>query len=75
MTQTTNLKLTYVEIGQKEKSVTINTNFDLLDSLPTYLGEHASAPATVEVAAGSTYYNSTTLKLNFLKSNDVWTEI
>ena len=72
MAATTNLGLTYIEIGQKDKSTTINTNMDLLDALPSYLGEAASDPATTDVAAGSTYYNTTTSNLKVLKSDLTW---
>lgn len=73
MANTTNLGLTYLEIGQKDKSITINTNMDLLDVLPTYLGEAASDPATTNVAPGSTYYNTSGSNLKVLKSDLTWT--
>jgi len=72
MASTTNLGLTYIEIGQKDKSTTINTNMDLLDILPAYLGEAASDPATTDVAAGSTYYNTGSSRLMVLKSDLTW---
>ncbi len=72
MATTTNLGLTYLEIGQKDKSTTINTNMDLLDVLPSYLGEAASDPATTGIAPGSTYYNTGSLKLLVLKSDLAW---
>jgi len=72
MATTTNLNLTYIETGQKDKSTTINTNMDLLDALPSYLGELASDPATVGVAHGSTYYNTGSSTLKVLKTDDSW---
>jgi len=73
MATTTNLGLTYLEIGQKDKSTTINTNMDLLDVLPSYLGEFAADPATTGIAPGSTYYNTTGSNLKVLKSDLSWT--
>ena len=72
MATTTNLALTYLEIGQKDKSITINTNMDLLDALPTYLGELAADPATTGVSHGSTYYNTGSSVLKVLKTTNVW---
>lgn len=69
---TTNLGLTYLQIGQKDKSVTINTNMDLLDLLPQYLGELASDPATVGVSPGTTYFNTTSSVIKLLKSDLTW---
>ena len=37
MATTTNYALTLLEVGQKEKEVTINTNFQTLDSVPKFL--------------------------------------
>lgn len=75
MTTTTNLGLTLLEIGQKDKSTTINTNMGLLDVLPAYLGEAASDPATTGVAPGSTYYDTVGLKLKVLKSDLSWVNV
>ena len=73
MTTTTNLGLTLLEVGQKEKEVTINTNMQLLDGkVPKYLGELASDPTASGVPVGSTYFNTTTNKLKFLKTNSTW---
>jgi len=72
MATTTNLDLTYIETGQKDKSTTINTNMDLIDALPQYLGELASDPAIVGVSYGSTYYNTGSSKLKVLKTDDTW---
>lgn len=76
MATTTNHGLTYLEVGQKEKEVTINTNMDLIDNIPKYLGDAASNPATTNVPLGSTYFNTTTSKIRTLRSKgpDVWVE-
>ncbi|RLB66461.1 MAG: hypothetical protein DRH08_06145 [Deltaproteobacteria bacterium] len=74
MATTTNLDLTYLEVGQKDKSTTINTNMDLLDALPQYLGEAASDPAISGVSYGSTYYNTGSSKLKVLKTDDTWVD-
>lgn len=73
MTATPNLGLTYVEIGQKDKSTTLNTNMSLIDNLPAYLGELSSDPVTTGTAPGSTYYNTTGSNLKVLKSDLTWT--
>ena len=76
MTTTTNFSLTLLDVGQKEKEVTINTNFQKLDNeVPKYLGEATSDPATTGRAPGSTYYNTTASKLKVLKSNMTWVNV
>ena len=73
MTTTTNLGLTQLEIGQKNKEVTINTNNSLLDSkVPRTLADAASAPATTGLAPGSTYFNTTDSKVYWLRPNLTW---
>lgn len=73
MTTTTNFQLTLLEVGQKEKEVTINTNFTLLDQkIPRYLGELAVEPSSSGVIAGSTYFNTQTNKLKVMKTNGAW---
>lgn len=76
MTTTTNYGLTHLEVGQKEKEVTINTNMAILDNVPKYLGDAASDPATTTVPLGSTYFNTGTSKIRTLRSKgpDVWVE-
>lgn len=73
---TTNLLLTLLDVGQKEKEVTINTNFNIIDSkLPLYLGELSTDPSTTGKAFGSTYYNTTLSKLKVLKTNATWVNV
>lgn len=63
MATTTNYALTLLEVGQKEKEVTINTNFTTLDRTPKFLGRLAANPATTGVPLGSTFFNTATSKL------------
>lgn len=73
MSTTTNFQLTLLEVGQKEKEVTLNTNFALLDQrVPKYLGDLAVDPSTSGVAAGSTYFNTQLGKIKTLKTNGGW---
>ena len=73
MAQTPNLGLTLIEVGQKEKEVTINTNFTAIDSkVPKYLGELGADPVTTGIPAGSTYFNSAQNKLKVLKTTGTW---
>ena len=69
MALTTNRSLTLLEVGQKEKEVTINSNFTALDAVPKYLGDLASDPGVVTTTPiGSTYFNTATVKLKVLRS-------
>ena len=69
MATTTNYLLTLLEVGQKEKEVTINTNFTTMDNTPKYLGDLASDPASVSTTpVGSTYYNTAVSKLKVLRA-------
>ena len=73
MTTTTNLGLTQLEVGQKEKEVTINTNNSLLDSkVPRVLPDAASPPATTGLAPGTTYFNTSDSKVYWLRPNLAW---
>lgn len=73
MTTTTNLGLTQLEVGQKEKEVTLNTNNSVLDSkVPLALADSATPPATAGRAPGSTYYNTTDSKVYWLRPNLTW---
>ena len=75
MAKTTNYELTLLEVGQKEKEVTINTNFSALDAVPKYLGDLAAAPTDLtKIPVGSTYFNTATSKLVVLrnKTGPVW---
>lgn len=67
MATTTNYALTLLEVGQKEKEVTINTNFQRLDSVPKFLGRLAANPSTTTgTPLGSYYFNTATSKMVFL---------
>ena len=75
MSVTSNYQLTLLEVGQKEKEVTINTNFNTLDQkVIKYLGELTSDPAAGPVA-GSLYFNTSSNKMKVLKSNGSWVAI
>lgn len=70
---TANLNLTLLDVGQKEKEVTINDNFTKIDaSVLRFLGDLASDPPTTGVKTGSTYYNTATSKLKVLRANNTW---
>ena len=74
MTTTANLALTLLEVGQKEKEATINTNMQLLDQkVPKYLGQLATDPASSGLPPGSTYYNTSSSKLKVLLTTGSWT--
>jgi hypothetical protein len=75
---TTNYAMTLLEVGQKEKEVTINTNFTILDNVPKYLGDLAAAPTVLTtIPLGSTYFNTVTNKVQILrnKTGPVWSNI
>jgi hypothetical protein len=75
MATTTRWGLTLMEVGQKDKTTTINSNMNLLDVVPKYLGELAADPATTNVPFGSTYYNTVSSKLRVLRTNAVWVNV
>ena len=66
--------ITQLTVGQKEKEVTINTNYL---AIPRYLGEFTTAlqPAATGVSQGSTYYNTPTSKLMFLNTSNTWVNV
>ena len=73
MATTPNLGLVQIEIGQKEKEVTINTNQSTLDAkVPRALPDAASAPTVTGLAPGSTYYNTTESRVYWLRPNMTW---
>jgi len=74
MATTPNYGLTLLEVGQKEKEVTINTNFTALDAAPKFLGSFGSHPSTANVALGSFYYSTNDGTCLFLvaKNPDFW---
>jgi hypothetical protein len=64
MATTTNWNLTLLEVGQKEKEVTINQNMTELSSrVPRFLGRLAANPSEAGVPLGSTYFNTTSNKI------------
>lgn len=75
MAATTNYALTLLEIGQKEKETTINTNFTILDNTPKYLGDLAAAPTNLTaIPVGSYFFDTTVNQPVFLrnKTGPVW---
>lgn len=73
MTTTSNLGLTLLEVGQKEKEATINGNMTSLDQkTPRALPDAATAPATTGLAPGSTYFNTTSSRVFWLRPNGTW---
>ena len=78
MSTTTNYGMTLLEVGQKEKEVTINTNFTTLDVVPKYLGDLTANPTDLtQIPVGSTFYNTSTSKLVVLrnKTGPVWSNV
>ena len=75
MATTTKWGLKYMEVGQKDKTVTINDNMDILDNVPKYLGELSSDPAITNIPNGSTYYNTTASKLKVLRTTGTWVNV
>ena len=77
MTTTATFGLTLLEVGQKEKEATINTNFSLLDAaVPRYLGDLSADPSELgSIPVGSRYYNTTSSVFKTLrkKSPVTWT--
>lgn len=61
-----------LEVGQGNKEALINTNFT---QVPRYLGEMPTDPATTDVSAGSTYFNTTASKLKVLKTDSTWANV
>lgn len=74
MSTTTNYGLTLLEVGQKEKEVTINTNYNILDNVPKYLGSATTNPSTTNVPLGSRYYNTSSSKFFTLTATGTWTQ-
>lgn len=75
MATTAKLNLTYLEIGQRDKSTTINSNYDIIDGLPRFLGDLSADPSPTNVAQGSTYFNITSSKLKVLRGNNSWVNV
>jgi 3-deoxy-D-manno-octulosonate 8-phosphate phosphatase KdsC-like HAD superfamily phosphatase len=77
MTQTTNLGLTLLEVGQREKEATINEAFAKIDVAfgNTFLGDLATDPLVTGHKAGTTYFNTTVSKLKVLRGNLTWVNV
>lgn len=70
---TANLGLVQLEVGQKEKEVTINTNMATLDAkVSRGLPDSATPHFVTGLAPGSTYYNTTDNKVYWLRPNLTW---
>ena len=72
MATTTKWGFTLMEVGQKDKTTTINTNMNLLDEAPKYLGDLSAHPASTNVPFGSTYFTTVSSKLRVLRSSGSW---
>ena len=73
MTTTTNLGLTQLEVGQKEKEVTINTNNATLDTkVPIVLADAAVDPSAVGRAPGTMFYDTAKKVLKVLRNGGTW---
>ena len=76
MATTPNLGLAQLEIGQKEKEVTINTNNTLIDTAfatrSKYLGDLAADPTPTAELVGARYYNTTSNVFRTLRNATTW---
>lgn len=72
MAVTAKLGLTLLEVGQKEKEVTINTNMSTIDAA-SFQGKFTSDPSPASLKPGATYYNTATSKLRVLIDATTWT--
>lgn len=76
MATTTYLQLQFLEVGQREKEVTINENMASIDAkVIRFLGDLPADPATTGISKGSTYFNTTTSKLKVLRANNTWVNV
>lgn len=71
--------LPLLEVGQKEKEVTINTAFTMIDTKLTgragWLGKLASDPTPTAAMVGSWYYNTATNKMKILIDATTWIQV
>lgn len=76
MATTSNLGLTKLEIGQKEKEATINENYDKIDAAvgqrARYLGDLATDPAPSAALVGARYFNTTSNVFRTLRNATTW---
>lgn len=79
MATTPNLGITLLEVGQKEKEVTINEGFQNIDlkvkGKTGWLGKLASDPAPTSAMIGSFYYNTTSSKVKLLIDATTWVQV
>lgn len=79
MATTLNLGLPLLEIGQKEKEVTINTAFTTLDTKVQgktgWMGKLAADPTPSAALVGSMYYNTVTNKIKVLIDATTWFQV
>lgn len=75
MAKTAYLELDLLDVGQREKEATINTNFTAIDQKSLrFLGSSTTNPPTSGVPLGSTYFNTTDSKLRVLLAGG-WTNV
>lgn len=73
MATTNYLNLTLLDVGQKEKEVTINQNMVDLDTKSLrFLGDLTTDPSATNVPYGSTYYNTSSSAPKILRGNGTW---
>lgn len=76
MATTSNLGLTKLEIGQKEKEATINENYDKIDAAVgqrgRYLGDLATDPTPSAALVGARYFNTTSNAFRTLRNATTW---
>lgn len=73
MATTNYLNLSLLDVGQKEKEVSINDNMLAIDAKSLrFLGDAPANPSTLGVPKGSSYYNTTTSKYRILTAAGTW---
>lgn len=79
MATTPNLGLTLLEVGQKEKEVTINAALTAIDTKVQaksgWLGKLATDPAPSAALTGAIYYNTTSSKVRILIDATTWVDV
>lgn len=76
MTQLSASAMTNLEVGQKAKETTINTNIELarttLNDKPEFLGSLATVPSASGLIVGSRYWNSSAANFQTLIDASTW---
>lgn len=76
MATTPNLGITLLEVGQKEKEVTINDALTKIDvavkGRGAYLGDLAVDPAPTAALVGARYFNTTSNVFRTLRNATTW---